>query len=69
MSAKLKAGMRVKVYQKPISDEDFEGNATLKGHADKFTDSIGHERWFVRFDGDKDGGTYPRLVHIRNEVK
>jgi len=61
---KLFPGLKIMVYQKPLTDEDFEGRATLFTRADKYTDSAGNERWKVVFDNETE--SYSRIVHARN---
>jgi hypothetical protein len=65
MPTKLMPGMKVSVFQKPLTDENFEGIATLVKfkHRDDFD---GTERWEVKFDDDPT--TYPRIVKPENAV-
>lgn len=56
----------VKVFQKPITDEDLEGTARLyRHHAQEDDPEIG-ERWTVVFP---DGAIVDRWVNPRNAVK
>ena len=47
----MKKGDKVKIYQKPISKEDYEGEATLvrKNLSNEINNT---ESWFVKFKGD-----------------
>jgi len=47
----MKKGDKVRIYQKPITEEDFEGEATLirKDLTDKKNNL---EVWWVKFKGD-----------------
>lgn len=59
----LVSGRWVRVYQKPLTDEDFEGIAQLvkcSGEQD------GGERWLVRFPGDEEHMVvrFVRLSHL-----
>ena len=45
----MKIGNKVKIYQKPLTEEDFEGNATLINKiSNNNTDNT--ETWRVRFE-------------------
>lgn len=54
---------KVKVFQKPITDKGFEGNAVLIRYLDSDPE-IG-ERWLVRFE---DGARVERWVNARNLI-
>jgi hypothetical protein len=60
---KLKKGDKVRVYQKPLTNEDEEGIATLVKF-DSVSEGYGTERWLVRFEGEE--STYPRDVKFQN---
>jgi hypothetical protein len=49
-TSKLSKGDRVRVFQMPLTDERFEGVATLVQFHDADPEA-GTERWFVRFPG------------------
>lgn len=62
---KLKRNDVVKIFQKPITNEDLEGEARLfRHHASEDDPEIG-ERWTVAF---ADGSFVDRWVHERNLV-
>lgn len=53
--AKLQKGKKIRVYQRPITQEDFEGIFTLVKCVNEdmgWWDNIHYERWIVR---DKEG--------------
>lgn len=62
----MKKGTRVKVYQKPITLEDFEDEATVTKviSSDHTLDVDGNDLFYceVRFDGEKQ--TYSRKVSV-----
>lgn len=58
----LEKGQWVLIYQKPMTDEDPEGQAVLVNHVMNLAD--GYERWDVRFTGEEE--TYERTVHPRH---
>ena len=64
---KLKKGQKVRIYQKPITHEEYEGIATLV----KFvSETEQDESWMVRFRNEE--STYQRLisyVHWNEEYK
>lgn len=52
----MKAGDKVMIYQKPLTEEDEEGMATLVERTDKGAGEWNGrdvERWLVSFDGDE----------------
>jgi hypothetical protein len=55
-----KKGMRVKIYQKPVSKEDYEGEATLVEFLGKADFPPYEEDWMVKFNGEVD--TYQRMI-------
>lgn len=55
----------VKVYGKPITDEDYEGTARLYRHHSEEDDAEIGERWTVVFS---DGDMVDRWVNERNLV-
>lgn len=61
---KLIAGDRVKVFQKPLTGEDFEGNAILMEYLFVRNES---EYWNVLFDGDDH--IHPRFVRACDKIK
>ena len=61
----LTTGDRVVVYQKPFTDADREGIATLITRSDGNDD--GYERWEIRFPGESEA--YYRTVHLRNRLR
>lgn len=72
MKTKLNPGDIVTVYTKPLTDEHSEGIALLESRADRFADSLGHERWNVRFvspSGRYEVQTNSRLIHARNIIR
>lgn len=61
----MKPGDTVRVYQKPLTDEELEGDARLvQHHASEDDPEIG-ERWTVRFS---DGALVDRWVNERNRL-
>ena len=62
---RLKQNALINIYQKPITDENFEGVARLyRHHSDEDDEEIG-QRWTVRF---ANGDMVDRWVHPRNLV-
>ena len=61
----MKRNSMVKVFQMPITDEKFEGEARLMQHHASEDDLELGERWTVRFS---DGALVDRWVHERNLV-
>lgn len=55
----------VKVFQKPVTDESYEGDARLYRHHQKEDDEELGQRWTVAFP---DGSMVDRWVHARNLV-
>jgi len=65
MTKTLKAGDIVRVYCKPLTGEDFEGEAKLIKKI--FTWDYSHiEDWEVKFLDDKDEGTFRRTINPDN---
>jgi hypothetical protein len=62
----LKAGDRVRVFQKPLTDEQEEGVATLRRFVDR-DESMGTERWLVKFDNEK--ALFPRAVRRGHRLR
>ena len=65
----MKRGDKVRVYQHPVTDEQYEGEAVLVRFCDDCSDP-GEEKgeyWLVRFRPDED--VVHRWVHARNLVK
>jgi len=64
----MKKGDKVKIYQKPITQEDFEEVAVLDHFIEKerFNDGF-LEDWWVRFKGE----TEPvcRRIFVKNNIK
>lgn len=58
----IKAGQIVQVFQKPLTSEEFEGNAKLIRKAAITETFEGFEYWYVRFINEK--GEYVRLIKI-----
>lgn len=58
----MKKGQKVKVYQKPLSKEDFEGEATLLRKMESNRDDDVLQNWEVRFESD--GFICERLINI-----
>jgi hypothetical protein len=66
----MEAGQRVKVFQKPITDEGFEGVAILDHQNAPLSDEVG-EYWQVRFidgRGMPESQTFGRWINERNVV-
>ena len=52
---KLKRGARIRIYEKPLTGEDFEGVATLLQPIRAYVEEIGTRQvylWSVRFEGE-----------------
>lgn len=62
----LKRNDLVKVFQKPITDEEYEGEARLYRSLKEEDNLDCGERWVVMFS---DGMLVDRFVHERNLVK
>jgi hypothetical protein len=62
---KLEKGQLRKIYQKPVTMEDYEGTALLVKKEER-SDEDGLELWLVRFDPEEP--TYPRWVSEKSEV-
>lgn len=62
---KLETRSRVNIYQKPVTDEDFEGQALLYRWLLDIGD--GYERWLVEFPKEPDE-FYERTVHLRHLI-
>lgn len=65
---KLAPGALIKVYQKHLTQEDYEGLARLVKDLDHGDDEMGY-RWEVRFIGARghdEVTTYERWVHARD---
>ena len=61
----MNAGDLVKVYQKPITLEKFEGEAIL---IERIPYNMpGFEMWKVHFIGDEVGSTYKRIFYIEEK--
>lgn len=58
----MKKGQKVKVYQKPLSKEDFEGEAILLRKMESNRDDDVLQNWEVRFESD--GFICERLINI-----
>jgi len=58
----LKVGDKVKVYQKPITREDYEGIATLI-ELIRLDERDGLNRWLVHFQDDEPGSNYVRTIY------
>lgn len=58
----LKAGQIVKIYQKSISRQDYEGKAEL---VSEYRADETLPIWRVQFEGDEPGETYLRTIHIK----
>lgn len=62
----FRKGERIRIYQKPISQEDFEDEATLvkveQTHKDFDWPGLHVERWWVRFDDE--ATLYPRTIAL-----
>ena len=58
----METGDKVKIYQKPITQEDFEGVATL---VSKYLpdEGDGLSIWEVHFENDQSGETYLRTIY------
>ncbi len=54
----------VKIYQKPITDEQFEGEAQLIKHELDLSD--GYQQWQVKFSGEPE--SYLRTIHPRHLI-
>ena len=65
-TAKLKRGDKVKVYAKPLTNEDYEGDAQLVKEVYKKWALEGYEYWMVRFKGES--SVYSRQIHIKNLI-
>ncbi len=61
---KMKVGKKVKVYQKPNTQEDFEGIAELRRLVSQ--GNPGYETWVVVFDGDAHGA-YERIINFERD--
>jgi hypothetical protein len=61
----MKRNQVVKVFDKPVTDEDYEGNARLYRHHKQEDHDERGERWSVVFS---DGSIVKRWVHARNVV-
>lgn len=61
----MERNQAIKVYNKPITDEDFEGNARLYRHHPSEDDPELGQRWTVAFD---DVMFVDRWVHPRNLI-
>lgn len=59
----MKSGDLVKIYQKPITKEDYEGEARLVKRIP--FNLPGFERWEVHFVNDMPGQTYERNIYIK----
>ena len=58
----LKKGDRVKIYQKPLTEEDYEGEAELVKHLSDGSYGDAHiEDWLVRFE---DGIKIRRTIRL-----
>ena len=60
----MKAGRKVKVYQKPYTREGFEGVAELRRLVRK--EEPGYETRVVVFDGDAHGA-YERIINFERD--
>ena len=58
----MMAGDFIRVYEKPLTDEDVEGVAALVKFVGVWDGD--YERWLVRFKHED--GQYERIVHPRN---
>lgn len=67
METLLIRGNRVKVYQKPYTREEFEGEATLLCQAPGFGTMEPWEMWYVKFSPDDP--SVLRKVHSEDVVK
>ena len=58
----MKKGDRVKIYQKPITRESYEGEATL---VEQVRPDVGDglSIWLVHFDNDYPGEHYQRTIY------
>lgn len=61
---KLEKGKCVRVYQRPITDEDYEDTALLMEKVRDGFEPEGYETWWVKFRNEF--GLYRRMVHERN---
>jgi len=61
----LHKGDRVRVYQRPLTKDDFEGNATLIEEY-RPDDGDGVSMWEVRFDGEQ--STWLRTVNAEDKL-
>lgn len=62
-------GTKVKVYQKPYADLNFEGEAVVCSehkHLETQHEAIGYRWYMVRFEGERT--QYARILHPRNVV-
>ena len=64
-TSNLKIGVKVRIYQSPLTDQDEEGLATLLRRVD-MSDRCEMEHWFVAF---KDDDRVVRWVHPRHILK
>lgn len=67
----LKSGDKIKVYQKPLTEEQYQGVAVLHSRIDSYTDSKGNECWNVVFNYesyDVDIRIVRRIVNLRNKL-
>jgi hypothetical protein len=65
-----KPGMQVQIFQKPRTEEDPEGIATLVQLLEVEEDTVDGdsvERWQVRFPGET--RTYPRMIRFRQGTR
>lgn len=54
----------MRVYQRPITDEDYEDTALLMEKVRDGFEPEGYETWWVKFRNEF--GLYRRMVHERN---
>ena len=58
----MKPGDKVKIFQKPITKEDYEGEAILvEEHRPDLGDGL--SMWVVHFPGDDPGANYLRTIY------
>ena len=60
----LTPGMKVKVYQQPYTDEEFEEEGMLVEKIDRQIDEPGFETWDVKFPSDP-GETFVRTIKVQ----
>jgi len=60
----MKEGDKIKIYQKPLTEEDYEGEAVLvKYLLNKSVGGVFLEKWLVQFP---DGSLVERIINTSN---